>query len=119
MVLVDTCIWVDHLRHGNGGLASLLEEGVVVCHPFIIGELACGELPERAKTLSYIEELPLTEVASHDEVMNMIDAHRLMSSGLGFVDAHLLASARLSGDSVWTKDLALKKAAAKLGVLLS
>jgi predicted nucleic acid-binding protein len=117
MVLVDTCIWVDHLRHGNARLASLLDEGVVVCHPFILGELACGDLPDRAKTLSYLEELPQTDVAGHDEVMSLIDVHRLMGTGLGFLDAHLLASARLSGAAIWSKDTALKRAAAKLGVL--
>jgi predicted nucleic acid-binding protein len=119
MILVDTCIWVDHLRRGNAQLTSSLEEGAVVCHPFIIGELACGDLPGRKKTLGYIMELPQTDVASHFEVLSLIDAYHLMSCGLGFIDAHLLASARLSGDTIWTNDVALKNAAAKLGVLFA
>ena len=117
MVLVDTSIWVDHLRFGNPRLACLLEDGDVVCHPFVIGELACGRLPDRADTLGRLLELPWTGVAGFDEVMSLIEAHRLMGTGLGFIDAHLLASARLSGIRLWTHDLQLKKAAAKLDVL--
>ncbi len=117
MVLVDTSIWVDHLRFGNPRLASLLEDGDVVCHPFVIGELACGRLPDRADTLGRLCALPRTGVASQDEVMSMIEGHRLMGSGIGLIDAHLLASARLTGNPLWTLDLPLKKAAAKLDVL--
>ena len=117
MVLVDTSVWVDHLRFGNPRLASLLEEGDVVCHPFIIGELACGNLPNRTDTLSRLHNLPRTGVAGQDEVISLIEAHRLMGIGLGFIDVHLLASARLTGTPLWTRDLQLKKAAAKLDVL--
>jgi len=117
MVLVDTSIWVDHLRFGNRQLASLLEEGDVVCHPFIIGELACGNLPDRARTLRRIHDLPRTGVAGQDEVLSLIEAFQLMSLGLGFIDVHLLASTRLFGIPIWTRDIPLKKAAAKLGVL--
>ena len=117
MVLVDTSVWVDHLRFGNPRMVSLLEEGDVVCHPFIIGELACGHLPDRARTLRWIHDLPRTGTASQDEVMALIEAHRLMSLGLGFIDIHLLASARLSGVPIWTLDAPFKKAAAKLGLL--
>jgi predicted nucleic acid-binding protein len=117
MVLVDTTVWVDHLRIGNPQLASLLEEGDVVCHPFIIGELACGNLPDRADILSRLNELPQAGVATHDEVMNLIEAHRFMGIGLGLIDLHLLASARVAGIPIWTLDLPLKKAAARLDVL--
>jgi hypothetical protein len=116
MVLVDTSVWVDHLRFGNPRLASLLENGDVVCHPFIIGELACGNLPERADTLGCLLELPRTSVAGQDEVMSLIEGYRLMGTGLGFIDVHLLAAARLDGIPIWTQDIPLKKTAAKLDV---
>lgn len=119
MVLVDTSVWVDHLRFGDPRMASLLEEGDVVCHPFIIGELACGHLPERSRTLRWIHDLPRTGTASQDEVMGLIEAHQLMSMGLGFIDVHLLASARLFGIPIWTRDAPFRKAADRLGVLYS
>jgi len=118
MVLVDTSVWVDHLRSGNPRLASLLDRGEVVCHPLIIGELACGNLPNREETLSLITDLPQAVVAGHDEVMRFIEIDRLMGIGLGYIDVHLLASARLTMTSLWTLDLPLRKAAAKLEVLL-
>lgn len=119
MVLVDTSVWVDHLRFGTPRMASLLEEGDVACHPFIIGELACGHLPERARTLRWIHDLPRAVTASQDEVMGLIGTHQLMSMGLGFIDVHLLASARLSGIPLWTRDAPFRKAAARLRVLYS
>lgn len=117
MVLVDTSVWVDHLRFGDPQLASLLEDGDVACHPFVIGELACGNLPERTELLGRLNEMPRTDLASQAEVMSMIEAHRLMGTGIGFIDVHLLASARLNGMLIWTRDLPLRKAAAKLDVL--
>jgi hypothetical protein len=116
MVLVDTSVWVDHFRLGNPRLASLLENGDVATHPFIIGELACGSLPERAETLGSLRELPRTGVAGDDEVMRLIESHRLMGTGLGLIDVHLLAAALLDGIPVWTLDIPLKKAAARLGL---
>jgi len=116
MVLVDTSVWVDHFRFGNPRLVGLLENGDVVSHPFIIGELACGSLPERTNTLGCLLELPRTSVAGQGEVMNLIEGHRLMGTGLGFIDVHLLAAARLDGIPIWTQDIPLKKAAAKLSV---
>jgi predicted nucleic acid-binding protein len=88
-----------------------------VCHPFVIGELACGNLPDRTATLSRLHDLPRTGVAGQDEVIRLIEAHRLMGMGLGFIDVHLLASARLAGIPLWTRDIQLKKAASKLDVL--
>jgi predicted nucleic acid-binding protein len=117
MILVDTSVWVDHLRSGNAQLAALLDEGDVVCHPFIITELACGTLPDRAEILKHLQALPQAYVASQAEIMDFIETHRLMGIGLGFVDVHLLASARLSMIPLWTRDLSLNKAAAKLDVL--
>jgi len=117
MVLVDTSVWIDHLHSGNAQLESLLDGGEVICHPFIIGELACGTIRNRAQILALLRSLSQAGVADQEEAIALIDAYRLMGSGLGFVDVHLLASARLAGSPIWTKDLPLKKAAAKLGVL--
>ncbi len=117
MVLVDTSVWVDHLRSGNARLASLLDQGEVVCHPSVIGELACGDLPNRNETLGLLKDLPQAVVASHDEVMRFIESDRLMGTGLGYIDVHLLASARLTVASLWTLDRPLRKAARKLEVL--
>jgi len=119
MVLVDTSVWVDHLRSGNARLASLLDQGEVVCHPSVIGELACGNLPNREEMLSLLKDLPQAVVAGHDEVMRFIESDRLMKAGLGYIDVHLLASARLSAASLWTLDLPLRKAARKLEVLFA
>jgi predicted nucleic acid-binding protein len=117
MVLVDTSVWVDHLRSGNPRLASLLDRGEVVCHPSVIGELACGNLPNREEILSLLKDLPQAQVAGHDEIMRFIEFDRPMGIGLGYIDVHLLASARLTLASLWTLDLPLRKAAAKLEVL--
>lgn len=117
MILVDTSVWIDHLQDGNAQLESLLDEGEVVCHPFITGELACGNISNRTQILAFLRSLPQVGVAGQDEVMSLIEAHRLMGLGLGFVDVHLVASARLAMIPIWTRDLPLKKAAAKLDVL--
>ncbi|MGZ4886673.1 MAG: type II toxin-antitoxin system VapC family toxin [Candidatus Aminicenantales bacterium] len=117
MVLVDTSVWVDHLRSGNPRLASLLDREEVVCHPYIIGELACGNLPNREETLGLMRNLPQAAVTGHDEVMRFIEFDRLMGIGLGYIDVHLLASARLTMTPLWTMDLPLRKAAAKLEIL--
>ncbi len=117
MVLVDTSVWVGHFRSANPDLAELLEQGEVVCHPAVIGELACGNLPRREETLGYFRDLPQAVAAGHDEVMGFIESEGLMGMGLGYVDVHLLASARLSGVSLWTLDEPLRKAARKLQVL--
>jgi predicted nucleic acid-binding protein len=117
MVLVDTSVWVAHLRHGKVGLDAFLNNGQVVCHPFVIGELACGNLQHRSEILSLLATLPLAFQASPEEVLEFIDRHRLMGRGLGYIDMHLLASARLTGVSLWTLDKKLHEAAKKLGVV--
>jgi len=117
MVLVDTSIWVSHLKSGNAHLKELLQEGKVISHPFIIGELACGNISNRTQILTLLHSLPRAGVAGQDEVMRLIEAHRLMDIGLGFIDVHLLASARLTGTPLWIRDLPLKKAAEKLDVI--
>lgn len=114
MILVDTSVWVDHLRAGNPTLAGLLEHGEVVTHPFIVGELACGSLRNRAEILNLLNALPAAPEAEHAEVLAFVEGHRLDGRGIGWVDAHLLASARLSGSVVWTLDRRLRKVAASL-----
>ena len=116
MVLVDTSVWVSHLRHGNPKLKALLMKGRVVCHPFIIGELACVNLKKRKEILSLLEALPTATTADHEEALYFIEQHRLMGTGLGYVDIHLLASARLSRIRFWTGDKKLMEAAVKLNV---
>ena len=118
-VLVDTSVWVAHFRKGEPRLIQLLDEEAVLCHPFIVGELACGNLKNRDEILSLLQALPQAPQAETDEVMQLIESHRLMGKGLGWIDVHLLASALLTGCSVWTLDKALLKAAgsARFGFL--
>jgi hypothetical protein len=116
MVLVDTSVWVLHLQGGKGGLEWLLDEARVACHPFIIGEIACGNLKNRTEILSLLQTLPVTKLAEHEEVMRFIEDHGLMGRGLGYIDVHLLASALLSGMPIWTLDKQLDGVSAELGV---
>ena len=115
-VLVDTSVWIDHLRRGREDLRAHLEAGDVVCHPFILGELACGTIRKRDEVLSLLAALSHVAVAGHDEVIQLLDTHQLMGKGLGWIDVHLLASARLASETLWTLDGPLKKAAQILGV---
>jgi predicted nucleic acid-binding protein len=116
MVLVDTSVWVSHLREGDSLLENLLNNGMVVCHPFIVGELACGNLKKRSEILSLLNALPFVKLATHEEVMHFIDSRHLMGRGLGYVDVHLLSSAVLSEVSILTYDQKLKTIAAKLDI---
>ena len=109
MVLVDTSVWVAHLRGGTIGLEAMLNEGHVVCHPFIIGELACGNLKNRFEILSFLQALPVATLAEHGEVMQFIENHSLMGKGLGYVDMNLLASAILTKVPLWTLDKKLRE----------
>ncbi|HDL77762.1 MAG TPA: type II toxin-antitoxin system VapC family toxin [Lentisphaerae bacterium] len=114
MLLVDTSVWVDHLSRGDSHLQELLRNGEVLVHPFVIGELACGNLRQRRKVLALLDALPSATVATHEEVLAFLDSHRLYGKGLGYVDIHLLASARLSHVKLWTRDKPLMAAAARL-----
>jgi predicted nucleic acid-binding protein len=114
MVLVDTSVWVFHLRETHAGLVDLLDNGKVACHPFIIGELACGNLKNRTTILSLLEALPMAFLVEHEEVLAFIENHNLMGKGLGYIDVHLLASAVLTGLLLWTRDKKLEKAAEEL-----
>ncbi len=117
MILVDTAIWVDHLRAGDAALTVLLEGGSVLAHPFVIGELALGNLRARDIILSALHDMPQAVVATEAEVLRLIAAHGLAGSGIGYIDAHLLAAARLShGARLWTRDRRLAGIAARLGV---
>ena len=116
MVLVDTSIWVTHLRQGNRQLETLLMDAEVMCHPFIIGELACGNLKNRDELLSLLKSLPLAPTIEFDEFIFFVERNRLMGIGIGFVDVHLLASAQLTEIPLWTADKRLKSAATKLGL---
>ena len=116
MVLVDTSVWVVHLRNGNIGLETLLNEGHVVCHPFIVGELACGNLKNRVEILSLLQALPVATHVEHEEVMKFIEDHTLMGKGLGYIDVHLIASAILTEIPLWTVDKKLNEISLKLGI---
>jgi predicted nucleic acid-binding protein len=111
MVLVDTSVWVSHLRETHAGLVDLLNDGEVACHPFVAGELACGNLQNRTIILALLEALPMTLPAEHEEVLAFIEGHDLMGKGLGYIDVHLLASAVLTGLPIWTFDKKLEQVA--------
>jgi predicted nucleic acid-binding protein len=114
VVIVDTSIWVTHLRRGSRHLEELLLDAKVVCHPFVVGELACGNLKHRDEFLSLLQSLPMTPTVVIDELLYFIERNRLMGKGLGLVDANLLASAHLSGIPLWTFDKGLRSVATEL-----
>jgi predicted nucleic acid-binding protein len=115
MTLADTSVWIEHFRQGNE-LGALLEEGRVLLHPFVIGELACGNLRSRKRILDDLAALPAAVAATDDEVFSLIEKQRLWGRGIGWIDAHLLAAAILSGCALWTLDRALASAARSIGV---
>jgi predicted nucleic acid-binding protein len=117
MLLIDTSVWVDHFRRDNRTLSTLLLDGRVFCHPFIIGELACGNLKRRSETLSLLHKLPEAPLAGSADVLTLIDTHGLMGGGLGWVDVHLLSSALLAHTQLWTLDRQLARASSRLGLL--
>jgi predicted nucleic acid-binding protein len=114
MVLVDTSIWITHLREGSRQLEKLLMDAEVMCHPFIIGEIACGNLKNRNEIISLLQSLPIAPTIEFEEFLFFIDRNHLMGKGIGFVDVHLLASAQLAGVPLWTADKKLKSAADQL-----
>jgi hypothetical protein len=118
VILVDTSAWVEHLRHGLPRLAKLLQEGEVMIHPWVIGELACGNLRNRQQVLELLLGLPMATVASDMEVLLLIERERLMGRGIGYIDAHLLASARLSHCRLWTQDRRLAAVALEQGLTM-
>jgi predicted nucleic acid-binding protein len=105
MILVDTSVWIDHLRRGDPALIAALEAGRVLMHPFVVGELACGNLRNRVELLSLLRDLPPAPVATDAEALGFIDRHGLMGRGIGYLDVHLLASVALATPArVWTRD---------------
>ncbi len=105
MILVDTSVWVDHLRSGEPALATALEGGHVLMHPFVLGELACGNLKNRSEVLRLLGDLPVAPTATDPEVLGLIERRALMGRGIGYIDAHLLASAALADvGRLWTRD---------------
>jgi predicted nucleic acid-binding protein len=118
VILVDTSIWVDHFRHGDATLTALLKGAQVLAHPFVIGELALGRPQQRHVALTLLPKLPKASVATDAEVLRLIDQHTLFGKGIGYVDVHLLAAARLTpGASLWTQDKRLSAAASRLALL--
>ena len=117
MVLVDTSVWVNHLRRGDARLEALLLDGEVVCHPFVIGELACGNIKNRTEILTLLQALPKAPTIDLAEYLYFVEQNQLNGIGIGFVDVHLIASALLIGISFWTNDRKLKQAARELNVL--
>lgn len=113
-VLADTSVWIDHLRRANPELVGLLDQGAVAVHPFVVGELACGNLLNRQEILDLLQALPQAPLAEHVEALRFVEDHRLSGSGLGWIDIHLLASARLGDLQLWSLDKALTAAAAGL-----
>ena len=117
MILVDTSVWVDHLRGIDGELADALERGTVVMHPFVVGELACGSLNDRPAILALLQDLPPPVTAEGDEVLGFIERHGLHGKGIGYVDMHLLASVALTdGCKLWTRDKRLRAVAQDLAL---
>lgn len=116
MTLVDTSVWVEHLRQGSPRLQALLEGNEVLAHPYVIGELACGTLTRRAEILGLLQALPGATPASDEEAHRFLAAHALHGRGIGWIDVHLIASARLSGAGLWTLDRRLEREARRAGV---
>ena len=117
MILVDTSVWVGHLRTGDATLIRRLDDGEVLIHPFVIGELALGNLRQRNAVLDALSDLPRAQVATDAEALHLIDAHNLHGRGIGYVDVHLLAASRLTaGAELWTHDRRLHTVAETLGV---
>lgn len=115
MILVDTSVWVDHLREGAPALAAALEKGNVLMHPFVLGELACGNLKNRGEVLRLLGDLPEAPMATDAEVLDFIERRALMGRGMGYIDVHLLASVALAGTAqLWTRDRSLAILAASL-----
>ena len=120
MILADTSVWIDHLRAGDKALAALLDAGMVLAHPFVIGELALGDLRQPQIVLKALADLPQAGVATDAEVLHFIERHALSGRGIGYIDAHLLAAVKLTaGAELWTKDRRLQGVAVQLGLAVT
>lgn len=117
MILVDTSVWIDHFRRANRTLVEILDQGRVASHPLVVGELALGSIARRSEVLEYLGALPALGGVSHEELMSFIEGQALFGRGIGLVDAHLLAAARVaSGTLLWTHDRRLSAVATELGL---
>ena len=117
MILADTSVWVDHLRFGDKDMRELLNRGQIVIHPFVVAELALGSSKDRAKTLALLDLLPQARIAQLNELRLTIEARRLYSVGIGFTDAHLIASVLIDSPTLlWARDKKLRKVAENLGI---
>lgn len=117
MILVDTSVWIDHFRAGEPKFATLLQDGHVLSHPWVIGELALGQLSRRREILALLNNLPRAETARDTEVMDLVEDRHLFGLGIGYVDVHLLAATLLTtGAALWTRDKRLASAATQLGL---
>ena len=117
MILVDTSIWISHFKETNSHLNKLLLDELVACHPFIIGELACGNIKNRKEIISLLKALPQAQVAEDDEILQFIEHKKLMGTGIGIIDVHLLASSLLTNLDLWTADKRLCTTASKFNIL--
>jgi predicted nucleic acid-binding protein len=117
VILVDTSVWINHFRVGDPNLAALLQDGYVLAHPWVIGELALGQLSQRTEILGLLHNLPHANVASDAEVLNLIESRHLCGLGIGYVDTQLLAATMLTaGAGLWTRDKRLAAVAAEFGL---
>jgi predicted nucleic acid-binding protein len=120
MILADTSIWIDHLRSDDAKLFGLLDRNQVLMHPFVIGELALGHMPDRRRALRVLSRMPKARVVGAPEFLRFLEANELISIGIGFVDAHLLAAAyAISGCRLWSRDKRLAAAAERLAIAAS
>ncbi len=113
-ILVDTSVWIDHFRHNSPALRRLLDNDLVVCHPLVIGEIACGNMKHRSEVIESLAVLPFTPIIEYQEVLTFIETHKLFGQGLGWIDIHLLASTMLQHVTLWTLDQSLRNAARRL-----
>lgn len=117
MILVDTSVWIDHLRASDETLAQLLRQGQVLAHPFVTGEISMGNLKQRTEVLTALKQLPQAIIAHDNEVMQLVEQHQLFGLGIGYIDAHLLASSLLSAHTkLWTRDKRLLNVAEQLNL---
>lgn len=120
MILIDTCVWIDHFRAGDPQLAQLLRTGRALLHPFVLGEIALGSIRDRAAVIESLQALDGVTVARAEDVLSLIEIEGLAGSGIGYVDAHILASARLTpGALVWTRDKRLLRLATRMNIAAS
>jgi predicted nucleic acid-binding protein len=116
VILADSSVWIDHFRRGNGALADALENGLIVSHPFVIGEVACGTIRRRAEILTLLKQLDSTPTVANAEALRLAEERRLMGRGVGWIDVHLLASSLLAHVRLWSLDRRLSAIARELGL---